>query len=67
VRGDIVVEDKVLVIRHIHVTYSLRAAANLRETIERVHRVHHNSCPVYRSLSGSIGMTTELTLNQGQS
>jgi len=67
VRGDIVVEDKVLGIRHIHVTYSLKAAANLRETIERVHRAHHNACPVYRSLSGSIAITTELDLNQGQS
>jgi uncharacterized OsmC-like protein len=67
VRGDIVAEDKVLVIRSIHVTYSLKAADDQRDNIERVHRVHHNSCPVYRSLSGSIEMTTELSMTQGKS
>ncbi|MGK2906516.1 MAG: OsmC family protein [Desulfuromonadales bacterium] len=66
VRGDIVVEDKVLVIRRIHVTYALRAADSLRETIERVHQMHHNVCPVYRSLSGSIEITTEYLLNQNE-
>jgi uncharacterized OsmC-like protein len=64
VRGDIVTEDKVLVIRSIHVTYSLKAADDLRDTIVRVHRVHHNSCPVYRSLSGSIKITTALKMSR---
>lgn len=55
-------EGKVLVIRRIHVVYRLKAAADARETIERVHAVHKESCPVYRSISGSIPMTTELRL-----
>ena len=64
-RGDIIADGKVLVIRHIHVTYHLTAPDVQRETIERVHLTHHNACPVYRSLSGSIGITTELQWNQG--
>ncbi len=55
-------EGKVLVIRRIHVVYHLKAAADARETIERVHAVHRESCPVYRSISGSIAVTTELRL-----
>lgn len=49
-------------IRRIHVTYVLKAADNMRETIERVHQMHHNVCPVYRSLSGSIEITSEYLL-----
>lgn len=49
-------------IRRIHVVYHLKAAADARETIERVHAVHRESCPVYRSISGSIAVTTELGL-----
>jgi uncharacterized OsmC-like protein len=67
VRGDIVAEDKVLVIRHIHVSYALKAPTALQETIEKVHRIHYHACPVYRSLSGSISITTELCLNQAKS
>ncbi len=55
-------EGKVLVIRRLHVVYHLKAAAEARETIERVHAVHKESCPVYRSIGGSIAMTTELRL-----
>jgi len=54
VHGEIVNEEKVLVIRRIHIVYYLRADAEQRETIERVHRIHHNSCPVYRSLCKGI-------------
>ena len=62
VRGDVGVEEKVLVIRRIHIVYHLRAAAADRETIERVHAVHHSGCPVYRSLYRGIEITSEVHL-----
>jgi uncharacterized OsmC-like protein len=65
VRGDIVADGKVLVIRHIHVSYLLKAPAGQRETIARVHLSHHDACPVYRSLIGSIGITTDLRWDGG--
>lgn len=55
-------EDGVLVIRRIHVTYHLRAGEEHRETVERVHGMHADKCPVYRTLSGCIDITTEYVL-----
>lgn len=62
VRGDIVAEEKVLVIRRIHIVYHLQADPGQREVIERVHAVHHNSCPVFRSLHQGIAISSELDL-----
>ena len=53
-----------LVIRRIHVTYHLKAPAEARETIERVHAVHATHCPVYLSLRKAIEITTEYTLEK---
>lgn len=61
-RGEVEVEDKVMILRRIHVTYKLRAPEDKREVIERVHGVHARFCPVYRSLEGAIAITTELEL-----
>lgn len=55
-------EDKVLVIKRIHVVYTLQASQNQKDTIERVHRIHANYCPVYRSLHKAIEITTEYEL-----
>ncbi len=55
-------EDGVIVIRRIHVTYRLKAGEDVRETVERVHRVHANRCPVYRTMKDSIEITTEYVL-----
>ena len=51
-----------LVIRRIHVRYRLTVPADQRETAERVHAMHASKCPVYRSLSGCIDITTELEM-----
>jgi uncharacterized OsmC-like protein len=58
--GEIDKEDGVLVIRRIHVRMNLKASSAQRETAERVHGFYRDRCPVYRSLRGSIAMTTEL-------
>ncbi len=60
--GDVELEDKVLVIKRIRVRYNFAAPDTPRETIERVHSVHHNGCPVYRSIHRAIDITTELNL-----
>ncbi|GAC1401180.1 MAG: hypothetical protein NVSMB56_16330 [Pyrinomonadaceae bacterium] len=63
VRGEIEKEDNVLVIRRIHVVYHLTAPTEAHETIERVHSMHAEHCPVYRSLYKSIEITTEYKLS----
>lgn len=62
VKGEIEKEDKVLVIKRIHVTYHLKAPAQSTETIERVHGFHQDHCPVYRSIYKAIDITTELQI-----
>lgn len=54
-----------LVIRRIQVTYHLRVAEEHRETVERVHSVHADHCPVARTLKGCVEITTELQLQAG--
>jgi organic hydroperoxide reductase OsmC/OhrA len=56
------VEDNVLIIRRIHVTYRLKVADDKRETAERVHGFHAQYCPVARSIRGCIDIRTELTM-----
>ncbi len=53
-------EGKVLVLKRIHVQYTLRAAPEHREKAEQVHEFHADYCPVYRSIHHSIQITTEL-------
>lgn len=55
-------EDGVMVIRRIHVVYTLKVEEGMREKAERVHDMHHDRCPVYRTVSGCIDVTTELRL-----
>jgi uncharacterized OsmC-like protein len=55
-------DGQVLVIRRIHVVYRLEAAADARETIDRVHGLHKEHCPIYRSIGSAIAMTTEVVL-----
>ena len=57
-------EDKVLVIRRIHVRLELRAAAEHRQTAERVHGFYASSCPLYRTLRPAIAISTELVFTE---
>jgi len=59
VRGEVETEEKVLVIRRIHVVYHLKASADVEEVVERVHRIHAMACPLYRTLHKAIQITTE--------
>jgi uncharacterized OsmC-like protein len=55
-------DEGVLVIRRVHVTYRLEAGEEHRETVDRVHEMHADYCPVYRTLRDSIDITTEYVL-----
>lgn len=56
-------DDNVLVIKRIHVTYHLSAPPEFREKVLRAYEVHATKCPVYRSLTAGIAITTELDWN----
>jgi organic hydroperoxide reductase OsmC/OhrA len=60
--GEIETDGGVLMIRRIHVVYKLRAPESARETIERVHEMHADFCPVARSLRPAIEISTALEL-----
>ena len=64
-RGEVEKEDGVLVIRRIHVTYDVQAVKADREIVDRVHSFHADKCPVYRSISSAIEITTEYRLDLG--
>lgn len=61
-RGEVGKEEGVLVIRRVHVVYRLKSDEEDRETIDRVHGMHHDYCPVYRTLKNAIEITTEFEL-----
>jgi uncharacterized OsmC-like protein len=64
VRGEVESEGGVLIIRRIHVKHRLQAAESARETVERVHGVYAQKCPVYRSLEKAIAITSSFELVQ---
>jgi uncharacterized OsmC-like protein len=62
-RGEIETEDGVLVIRRIHVLFTLRGVSpEQAEPAQRAHEVFKPHCPVYRSIHRAIAITTELKL-----
>ena len=58
VRGEIESDDGVLVIRRVHVRFRLRAPESVRETVDRVHGVYQEKCPVYRTLRPAMQITS---------
>jgi uncharacterized OsmC-like protein len=62
-RGEVETEDGVLVIRRIHVLFTLRGTSpEQAEPAQRAHEVFKPQCPVYRSIHRAIAITTELKL-----
>ena len=59
--GDVILEDKVLVIKRIRVRYQLAGCPDeKREAAERAHSFHAARCPVAKSIASSIEITTQL-------
>ena len=67
VRGEVESEGGVLVIKRVHVTHNLRAEdpEQVRDTVERVHVVYAQNCPVYRSLRPAFEITSSVELSKG--
>jgi uncharacterized OsmC-like protein len=64
VRGEVESEGGVLVIKRVRVTHKLRAndPETVRDTVERVHNVYAQGCPVYRSLSPAFHITSSVEI-----
>jgi uncharacterized OsmC-like protein len=62
VRGEVEEEDRVLVIRRVHVTFHLRTSEPVSETVERVHRVYADRCPLYRTLKSAFAISSSCEL-----
>ena len=62
VKGEIESDQGVLVIRRVHVHYLLDGAEQTRETVERVHRVYADKCPVYKTLRPAFEITSDFEL-----
>ena len=60
--GEVETEGKILVVKRIRQTFHLTADEKDREKIKRVIKVYADSCPVARSVKGSIEITSELDL-----
>jgi uncharacterized OsmC-like protein len=60
--GEVETENKVLVLKRIKQTFHLTAEEKDCEKIERVLRFYADSCPVARSIKGSIEVVSELDL-----
>ena len=62
VTGEIEKDGSVLVVRRIHVAYELTGVKEeQRETVERVLGFHADKCPVARSISPQISISTSVT------
>jgi len=66
VRGEVENEGGVLVIKRVHVAHTLRSEEPdaVRETVDRVHGVYAQSCPVYRSLSPAFQITSSVEIEK---
>ena len=53
-------EGRTLVIRRIHVRFTLECPPEQRETAQRVHDLYADFCPIYRSIHPQIAVTTEV-------
>jgi uncharacterized OsmC-like protein len=62
VRGEIESDQGVLVIRRVHVHYLLDGAEQTRETVERLHRIYADRCPVYKTLRPAFEITSDFEL-----
>ena len=63
--GEIETEEGVLIIKRIHVHFTVRSNEDKRPVIERLHGVFASKCPLFRSLRSSIQITSSFELQPG--
>lgn len=60
--GDVHLEDRILVIKRIRVSYTLKGCPPDKvEAAERAHAHHASRCPVAKSIEKAIEISTHLT------
>jgi len=65
-RGEVEADEGVLVLRRIHVVFTLRDVESEKlAAAQRAHETFKAKCPVYRSIHQAIDITTELTVLSG--
>ena len=62
VTGEVETEERVLVIRRIHVAMRLAVPEESRATVERTHESYAMRCPLYRTLHKAIQLTSSVEL-----
>lgn len=62
VRGEIESDEGVLVIRRVHVHHFLVGSEQIKATVERIHGVYADKCPVYRTLRPAFEITSDFEL-----
>jgi hypothetical protein len=65
VRGEVESEGRVLVSRRVHVHFLLRPTPEALPTVERVHGLYSDRCPVYRTLRPAMQVTPSYELIAG--
>jgi uncharacterized OsmC-like protein len=65
VRGEVESDGGVLVIRRVHVHYLLQAPPEALPTVQRVHGVYSDRCPVYRTLRPVMQIISSYELRAG--
>jgi len=66
VRGEVEIEDGVLVIRRIFVHHRLAAPEDVRNVVEDVHQAYPMKCPLYRTLHRCIEFNISYELVPGE-
>jgi uncharacterized OsmC-like protein len=66
VRGEVEDEGGVLVIKRVHISHTLRTddPDAVRETVERVHGIYAQKCPIYRSLIPAFAITSSVEIQK---
>jgi uncharacterized OsmC-like protein len=62
VTGEVETEERVLVIRRIHVAMRLAVPEESRATVEHAHGSYAMRCPLYRTLHKAIQLTSSVEL-----
>ena len=64
VHGEVEDDGGVLIIKRVHVAHTLRAGdpAAVRDTVDRLHGIYAQKCPVFRSLIPAFPITSSVEI-----
>jgi len=62
--GEIELDEKILVVKRIHVKYTLKLDPEKHEAAERAHELHARYCPVARTIKDCVDITTSLEMEE---